>query len=434
MTVSVTHYLNGYACACVPLKTAEYTIGLLHLACSSKRVPTDSEVRLLTSIAEMAGNALHRATLHEQTKQRLQRLTALHTIDTAISASLDLRLTLNILLDQITTQLRVDAADILLLNPHTQKLEYANGRGFRAKAIERSRLRLGEGYAGQAALERRIIHVSDLRSRQTNLLRSPLFGAEDFISTYCVPLIAKGQVKGVLEIFHRSQLESDMEWMNFLESLAAQAAIAIDNAELFEGLQRSNVELAVAYDTTIEGWSRALDLRDKETEGHTQRVTEMAIRLAKAMGISEEEIVHLRRGALLHDMGKMGVPDRILLKPGPLTDDEWTIMRQHPQFAYDMLSPIAYVRQAMDIPYCHHEKWDGTGYPRRLKGEEIPLAARVFAIADVWDALRSDRPYRKGWTEEKVQAFIREQSGQHFDPKVVEAFLRYISAEDEVQR
>jgi HD-GYP domain-containing protein (c-di-GMP phosphodiesterase class II) len=417
------------ACACVPLKTTVATIGLLHLAYRSKRVATDSDVRLLTSITEMAGNALYRAILHEQTEQRLQRLTALHKIDTAISASLDLRLTLNILLEQITTQLRVDAADILLLNRRTQTLEYANGRGFRAKTIERSRLRLGEGYAGQAALERQIIYIPDLRRRQTNLLRSPQFGAEGFISTYCVPLIAKGQVKGVLEIFHRTPLESDAEWLNFLESLAAQVAIAIDNAELFEGLQRSNVELAVAYDTTIEGWSRALDLRDKETEGHTQRVTEMTIRLAKAMSISEEEIVHLRRGALLHDMGKMGVPDRILLKPGALTDDEWAIMRQHPQFAYDMLLPIAYVRPALDIPYCHHEKWDGTGYPRGLKGEEIPLAARIFAVADVWDALRSDRPYRKGWTEERVQAHIREQSGQHFDPKVVEAFFRCIRVE-----
>ena len=148
------------------------------------------------------------------------------------------------------------------------------------------------------------------------------------------------------------------------------------------------------------------------------------------MGISAEEMVHLRRGGLLHDMGKMGVPDRILLKPGPLTDDEWAIMRQHPQFAYDMLSPIAYVRPALDIPYCHHEKWDGTGYPRGLKGEEIPLVARIFAVADVFDALTSDRPYRKGWPDEKVREHIKAASGTHFDPKVVEAFQVIISSGD----
>jgi putative nucleotidyltransferase with HDIG domain len=205
--------------------------------------------------------------------------------------------------------------------------------------------------------------------------------------------------------------------------LARQAAIAIDNTELFNGLQRSNAELVLSYDTTLEGWSRALELRDRETEGHTQRVTEMTLRLARALGMSDKELSHARRGALLHDIGKMGVTDAILLKPGPLTDEEWDIMRQHPQFAYEMLSPIAYLRPALDIPYCHHEKWDGTGYPRGLKGEEIPLAARIFAVVDVWDALRSDRPYRPAWPKEKALEHIRAGSGTHFDPKVVEAFL-----------
>ena len=194
-----------------------------------------------------------------------------------------------------------------------------------------------------------------------------------------MPLIAKGQVVGVLEVFHRAPLTAGPDWLRLLEALAGQAAIAIENAQMFEGMQRSNLELALAYDATIEGWSHALDLRDKETEGHTQRVTEMTVRLARAMGIADAELAHVRRGALLHDIGKMGVPDSILLKPGPLTEEEWVLMRQHPLFAYDLLSPIAYLRPALDIPYCHHEHWDGTGYPRGLKGEEIPLTARLFA-------------------------------------------------------
>ena len=217
--------------------------------------------------------------------------------------------------------------------------------------------------------------------------------------------------------------------MDFLEALAAQAAIAIDNAELFTQLQRSNLQLTLAYDATIEGWSRALDLRDKETEGHTQRVTEMSLRLARAMGVDEAEQVHIRRGALLHDIGKMGVPDAILLKPGPLTEEEWVVMRKHPVHAYQMLSPILFLRPALDIPYCHHEKWDGAGYPRGLKGEEIPLAARIFAVVDVWDALLSDRPYRPGWPEEKVRAHIRSLAGTHFDPQVVAVFMRSMSQE-----
>jgi putative nucleotidyltransferase with HDIG domain len=214
--------------------------------------------------------------------------------------------------------------------------------------------------------------------------------------------------------------------VEFLEALAGQAAIAIDNATLFEELQRSNLDLALAYDTTLEGWSRALELRDQETEGHTQRVTEMTLQLAHAMGLSEAELVHIRRGALLHDIGKMGVPDNILLKPGSLTDEEWIIMRKHPAYAHDMLAPIAYLRPALDIPYCHHEKWDGSGYSRGLKGEQIPLAARLFAVVDVWDALRSDRPYRAKWPEAKVRDYLREQTGKHFDPTVVEVFLRIL--------
>jgi putative nucleotidyltransferase with HDIG domain len=194
-------------------------------------------------------------------------------------------------------------------------------------------------------------------------------------------------------------------------------------AELFDDLQHSNAELAIAYDTTLEGWSRAMDLRDEETEGHTKRVTDVALRLARALGLSEGDLVQVRRGALLHDMGKMGVPDAILRKPGPLSEEEWVIMRLHPVYAYQMLAPIPFLRSALDIPYCHHEKWDGTGYPQGLRGEQIPLAARIFSVVDVWDALRSDRPYRPAWPEEKVLEYIRTEAGTHFDPKVVEVFL-----------
>jgi len=200
--------------------------------------------------------------------------------------------------------------------------------------------------------------------------------------------------------------------------------------QMAESLGQRERDLLQAYDTTIEGWSRALDLRDKETEGHTLRVTEMTMRLAQAAGITEEELVHVRRGALLHDIGKMGVPDHILLKPGKLTEKEWVIMREHPSYAFELLSPIAYLRPALDIPYCHHEKWDGTGYPRGLKGEQIPLAARLFAIADVYDALRSDRPYRKSWSKEKVIEHIKSLSGTHFDPKAVEVFLTMMNEAD----
>ena len=187
-----------------------------------------------------------------------------------------------------------------------------------------------------------------------------------------------------------------------------------------------NAELMHAYDATIEGWSRALDLRDHETEGHSQRVTEMTLCLAVAAGLLPEELIHVRRGALLHDIGKMGVPDRILLKPGPLDDDEWRVMRRHPALAWEMLAPTEFLRPALDIPLCHHEKWDGTGYPQGLRGDEIPLPARLFAMVDVWDALISDRPYRKAWPRERVVDHLHSLAGTHFDPEIVPLFLQLL--------
>ncbi|HSL46461.1 MAG TPA: HD domain-containing phosphohydrolase [Anaerolineales bacterium] len=192
-------------------------------------------------------------------------------------------------------------------------------------------------------------------------------------------------------------------------------------------LQRAHEDLQDAYDKTIEGWVLALDLRDRETEGHTQRVTAMAIRLARELGCTEEELVHIRRGALLHDMGKMGIPDEILQKPGPLTDEEWMIMRKHPLYSYQMLSPISYLNQALIIPYYHHERWDGSGYPHGLKAEEIPLFARLFAVVDVWDALSSDRPYRKRLPPKQVIQFLEKEAGRLFDPEIVKRFLPLIS-------
>ena len=191
-------------------------------------------------------------------------------------------------------------------------------------------------------------------------------------------------------------------------------------------LREANAQLLSAYEATIEGWSHALDLRDRETEGHSRRVTQLTVKLAQALDMSDEEIMHIRRGSLLHDMGKIGIPDSILHKPDQLTDEEWTIMRKHPQLAYDMLYPIEYLRRALEIPLNHHEKWDGTGYPRGLKGEEIPIVARLFAVVDVWDALTSDRPYRPAWSQEEALTYIREQSGRHFDPQVVDLFFTIV--------
>lgn len=394
------------------------------------RVFTHSDVRVLSLFAGHAASAVQNARLFAQTQRRLDRLAALRTIDMAITSSLDLRVTLNVFLDQVTSQLQVDAADVLLVNPHLRLLEYAAGRGFRTDAIARSKVRIGQGVAGKAALERRTVNAPAVSVPDGQFDRAALLGSEGFVTVYATPLVAKGEVRGVLEAFHRSPFNPDPEWIGFFEGLAGQAAIAIDSAKLYTDLTRSNTDLTMAYDTTLEGWSKALDLRDKETEGHTLRVTEVTLRLARTVGISEDELVHVRRGALLHDIGKMGIPDAILLKPGPLTDEEWAIMRLHPVYAYELLSPIAFLRPALDIPYCHHEKWDGTGYPRQLRSERIPLAARVFTVVDVWDALRSHRPYRAAWPEDRVRGYLRERSGIDFDPHIADTFLALDSSDN----
>jgi PAS domain S-box-containing protein len=354
-------------------------------------------------------------------QRQIERMAALHSIDTAITSGLDLNLTLGVILDQAIDHLQIDAAAVLLRKPYTQILEYTVVRGLRKVVLLQLQLHVGEGCAGYVATQRCLLRLPSADDAEIAQLESPL-GAE-FPTYYGLPLIIKGQVEGVLELFHRYSHTADVEWLHFFEAIAGQTAVAIEHAMLFQSMQRSHAELMQAYDTTLEGWARALELRDKETEGHSQRVTDLTVRLARQLGLGEAQLAHIRRGALLHDIGKMGIPDSILLKPGPLTDEEWEVMRRHPGYAYDLLAPVAYLGPALDIPYGHHERWDGSGYPRGLKGEQIPLAARIFAVVDVWDALRFDRPYRKAWPAEQVRAQIRELSGIHFDPQVVEAFL-----------
>ena len=362
----------------------------------------------------------------EKIQRQLGRITALYEIDQSITGVIDLNLTLNKIVDEIITQLDADAASVLLYDTSLQILDFIVSKGYKNKPKLGKSVWLGTCFAGQAVMEKRIIHISEIEDKVRCTACADQFAAEEFSSYYVIPLISKAEVVGVIEVFHRSEFSADDEWLEFLGMLAQQTAIAIDNSNLFENLNRANINLHSAYDQTLEGWANALELRDNETEGHSRRVTEMTLELARMMNISQEQLVHIRRGTLLHDIGKMGIPDEILHKPGPLNDGEWKIMRQHHIFAYNLISPIAYLKPALDIPYSHHEKWDGSGYPRGLKGKQIPLAARIFAVVDVWDALRSDRPYRDAWSEKKVWRYLQEQSGKHFDPQVVKTFLEMI--------
>ncbi|MGQ9535123.1 MAG: HD-GYP domain-containing protein, partial [bacterium] len=331
-------------------------------------------------------------------------------------------------LREIIVQLRINAVGVLLLDSDGLTLQYEADYGFKTDIYKKTRLKLGEGFAGKAGLEGRRFYIPDIRESKEFKLPK-IMAEEGYVAYICQPFMAKGQLIGVIEIFNSEPLKPEAEWFNYLETIAQQAAIAVDNIKLFENLQRTQTELLLAYESTIEGWSYAMDLRDRETEGHSQRVTEMTLRLARELGMKESELIYVKYGALLHDIGKLGVPDAILFKPDQLTDEEWLLMRKHPVYAYEMLIRIEYLKPAIDIPYCHHERWDGSGYPRGLKGEEIPLPARIFAIADTFDALSSGRPYRSAWPREKIIEYIKSQKGKQFDPKVVDAFLKVYASD-----
>lgn len=384
----------------------------------------------IVGIVGVATDITERKRAEEELKRHNAYLTTLQDIDFLILSVMDMHVSLDLIARKTTSLLHADAATILLLNPVLNALECSAAVGFRSGAVRKATVKIGESYSGRAVQERQMVQIPDLSVDPNEPFQFGLFKEEGIKGYYGMPLIAKGKVIGVLELFHRSVVVRDEEWLNIFRTLSNQAAIAIENAQMFEDMQRSHMELSAAYDATIEGWSHAMDLRDKETEGHTLRVTELTLELAQRMGIAEQELTHIRRGALLHDIGKLGVPDQILLKPDKLTDNEWKIMRMHPIHAFNMLSPIAYLQPALDIPYCHHEKWDGSGYPRGLVGASIPLAARIFAVVDVYDALTSHRPYRPAWTREQAQEHIRQLSGSHFDPQVVELFLQWNAERD----
>jgi PAS domain S-box-containing protein len=410
----------------VPMAAEGKVIGVLQVQRSGKGRYARRDAELLSLVANTAAVALQNALLFTKLQQRVDQLSGLHAIDTAIGSTTDLRMSLRTVLDNVIHLLEVDSAAILLMNPTTLMLEHFVSRGFRTADITQTSIRFGDGPAGQAAFDRKLIHLPDPAALAQQLVDKSLFTHEGFQAYVVAPLVAKGQVRGVLEVYKRSPLPVNQEWQNLLKVMANQASLAVDSGQMFEGLGRANLELTLAYDATIEGWSQALDLRDKETEGHTRRVTDLTLRLSRLMEIPPASTIHIRRGALLHDIGKMGIPDRILFKPGKLTEEEWKIMRRHPEYAYDLLSGISYLRPALEIPYSHHEKWDGSGYPVGLKDENIPLSARIFAVVDVYDALISDRPYRRAWSKKQAISYIRQQSGKHFDPRIAKVFLEFI--------
>lgn len=411
----------------VPLVVQDQVIGMFTIDRHAEEEYSKVDIEIAMQFASRAAIAITNARLYHQMKMNLDKLEILRKVDAAITSSLDFDDVLETVLGQVTTGLNVDIATIYLYDEATKMLKYARSVGFQSSGDTEISIGMSQGYVGRVASSQEPLFIPAVDLRSDGNAYPFSFKREGVTSYYGFPLVSKGKFQGVLELLNRTRLEPDEEWHSFAETLARQTAIAVDNLTLFANLQTANKELREAYDATIEGWAHALEIRDKETEGHSRRVERLTVEIARRYGFGEDKLVHIRRGVLLHDIGKMGIPDQILHKPGPLDEDEWKIMRKHPTYAYEMLKDIEYLRPALTIPHYHHERWNGAGYPEGLRGEEIPLEARIFAVVDAWDALTSDRPYRDAWSEEKAKQYLLEQAGIEFDPEVISVLLELIN-------
>jgi HD-GYP domain-containing protein (c-di-GMP phosphodiesterase class II) len=346
---------------------------------------------------------------------------------------MDLAFITDVVFDQINTQLNMECSLLFMQTSNGQQLECHYSRGLSLLSGNGSRNNHPQPIiANQVA-------TSGMMTIIENPSNDPLYSVENLPFPYKefkfyagIPLQNLGETIGVLEIGSTKPFTPDAEWKNFFNMIAGQTAIAIVHVTQFHNIRRLNAELLKSYESTLEGWARVLEFKDHETKGHSDRVTQMAINLGKAMGLSSEELIHLRRGAVLHDIGKLCIPEEILFKDGPLDEAEWDIMKQHPIYAQEFIADIQFLQPVTNILLFHHERWDGSGYPFGLKNKQIPLAARIFMVIDVWDALSFDRPYRKAWPAEKVHQYLQENAGILFDPEVIDVFLELLSQQNRI--
>lgn len=411
---------QGKPTLAIPLGSGTKPFGAMVLHSEGEWRFDQSERNLVRDLGETVTLSLTKQS-RTAVSRKIDALLALHETSVDLARQRDIKSLLRTIVVRAGKLVGTDAGGLYLSIPHGLQMVVA--RGLLEPYINRI-LPLGEGASGLAVETRQAILINDYNRWNE---RSPIFEEIQVGSVIAAPLLWQDTVLGAFHVEHPVPNTFTQDDVEIVSLFAKQAAVAIANARLIYSTETSKKELELAYTATLEGWVRALDLRDQETEGHTKRVTELTIALAGRLDLPEDQLEWVRRGALLHDIGKIGIPDAILRKPGPLTAEEWTIMRRHPQMAWDMLSPIEYLRPALAIPYGHHERWNGSGYPMGLKGRHIPLAARIFAVVDVYDALKSDRPYRTGWPEDRTRSYLRRHAGIDFDPEIVETFLEMLA-------
>ena len=352
-------------------------------------------------------------------------LSTLLKVSSSLTSSLELEEVLQIAIESATNLLGLDTDaiyllenDVLYLGATTPPLPPQFPDELRLARLE------DHPHIRKSVITKASVYLGDARTVGLSPAEKVVVDSRKLISILYFPLLLKEKAIGAFIVGTTDKIRQfTKSEIDLCFILSFQVSLAVANAQLYKSAQQAIVDLTQAYDATLAGWGHVLEMRDHDTDEHTQRVAELTVALAKKMGFPESELGNIRRGALLHDIGKMGIPDAILQKPDGLSETECAIMQTHPELAYQFLSHINYLMPAIEIPYCHHEKWDGTGYPRKLKGAEIPLSARIFAVVDVFDALTSNRPYRKAWTKEEALAYIQEQSGKYFFPEAVKAFL-----------
>ncbi|WP_448521864.1 HD domain-containing phosphohydrolase [Pseudothermotoga sp.] len=403
--------------AAFPLVNPKRVYGTLVVRSDKSGFFNEKKIQALQLLANAAASALESAQMFEDLQKSFEKLSTLQMIDKVILSSNDLTEVSEEILDQVVRALNVDSAFLTLCNKKDRRFELVVKKGFKTNVLEETLNELVASFLDDNVERRDLPNESRKRILQ-----------EEKFQWYhgAVLLLENRPLCCLFEVYRSDVFEPAREWLDFFDTIVNQIKIAIERIVLLEDLRETNLKLLKAYDETIEALAQAIDMRDAETFGHSKRVADLTVKIAKALGVEEEKLIHIRRGALLHDIGKLAVPDRILLKPGKLDEEEWKIMKMHPLYAQNMLSKIEYLQPALDIPLYHHERWDGSGYPFGLKGEEIPLSARIFAVVDVYDALSSDRPYRKAWTKQEAIDYIKNESGRLFDPKVVEVFLKML--------
>lgn len=404
-----------------PVQKDDQVIGLLALLSDQTNYFCPSTLAWIQALAETLSYSVL------QVENQTKKIQAEYSVNRILQSGLNFREIFKAIFELLSDLVEADAAIVLKYNPASQQFDLLATHGIDARVLAKIHLYIENGLTRRVVGERPSIQLENMLLSESDENHVSLFSQEGFRAHITIPLLGQRDLLGVIEIFWRESQYADTWKLEILQMVGEAVTFAMEHTTVVEALKRRNDELTSTYTATIEGLSRALELRDLETDGHTRRVSALTVRLTEHMQIPMDQRASIQQGALLHDIGKLGIPDAVLLKPGSLTPREWKVMQQHPLYAYNILAPIISLRQALDIPLYHHERWNGSGYPYGLVGEQIPLSARLFAVVDVYDALTSDRPYRSAWSRSQALEYLREQAGQQFDPQVVAHFLELIN-------